>query len=323
MSKIYKVFVSSTFEDLQEERFIVMQDLLKSNCFPVGMELFPAANEKPLDLIKKEIDSCDFYICVIGGCYGSIDPSTGKSYTQMEYEYAIEQGKPAVAFLPKDPSNISSKKTENNPMAKILLEKFVKRIEAERLVDYWETPHNLGSVVKDSIANLKKDAPKGAGWVKNNKALSNDEDVPYENLLKYTRFDNGNIFIGYVKNGVPYGPGELLYPDGMRELGVFMNGNLSGQGEVIFPDGHRIIGMFSAEDRQITGYEIMITSDNSVFAGEFRDGKPVGYTRSLTQDGKIFIGEMQKYKIKNGKIWVTHNDEMRLEAIIKDGKVVK
>lgn len=38
MEKKYQVFVSSTYEDLQEERKKVMEALLQMNCFPVGME---------------------------------------------------------------------------------------------------------------------------------------------------------------------------------------------------------------------------------------------------------------------------------------------
>ena len=40
MEKKYQVFVSSTYEDLQEERKKVMEALLQMNCFPVGMEYF-------------------------------------------------------------------------------------------------------------------------------------------------------------------------------------------------------------------------------------------------------------------------------------------
>jgi hypothetical protein len=40
----YKVFVSSTYQDLMEERRHVIQALLESKCIPSGMELFPAAS---------------------------------------------------------------------------------------------------------------------------------------------------------------------------------------------------------------------------------------------------------------------------------------
>jgi hypothetical protein len=36
---IYNVFVSSTFEDLREERAVVQKSLLQLHCMPIGMEL--------------------------------------------------------------------------------------------------------------------------------------------------------------------------------------------------------------------------------------------------------------------------------------------
>lgn len=38
--KRYQVFVSSTYDDLQDERKEVMQALLELDCIPAGMELF-------------------------------------------------------------------------------------------------------------------------------------------------------------------------------------------------------------------------------------------------------------------------------------------
>src|SRR5712691_336415 len=98
MDKRYQVFVSSTFSDLQDERQEVMQALLELDCIPAGMELFPAANDDQWTLIKKVIDDCDYYIVVVGGRYGSIG-SGGLSFTEMEYRYALEHGKPVIGFL--------------------------------------------------------------------------------------------------------------------------------------------------------------------------------------------------------------------------------
>jgi len=46
MDKRYQVFVSSTFTDLEDEREQVMQTLMKVECIPSGMELFPAADDE-------------------------------------------------------------------------------------------------------------------------------------------------------------------------------------------------------------------------------------------------------------------------------------
>lgn len=46
MEKRYQIFISSTFEDLKDERAKVMETILNNDCFPAGMELFPAMDEK-------------------------------------------------------------------------------------------------------------------------------------------------------------------------------------------------------------------------------------------------------------------------------------
>jgi hypothetical protein len=71
MDKRYQVFVSSTYEDLIEERLEVMKALLELDCIPCGMEYFPAANEDAWTFIKKLIDVCDYYVVIVGGKYGS------------------------------------------------------------------------------------------------------------------------------------------------------------------------------------------------------------------------------------------------------------
>lgn len=100
MDKKYQVFVSSTYEDLQEERKAVMEALLQMNCFPVGMEYFNASDESQWDVIKQLIDECDYYVLIVAGRYGSVEESTGKSYTQKEFEYAVSKGV-KVDWIPK------------------------------------------------------------------------------------------------------------------------------------------------------------------------------------------------------------------------------
>lgn len=85
MEKKYQVFVSSTYEDLQEERKKVMEVLLQMNCFPVGMEYFNASDSSQWEVIKSLIRECDYYVLIVAGRYGSIEEESGKSYTQKEF----------------------------------------------------------------------------------------------------------------------------------------------------------------------------------------------------------------------------------------------
>lgn len=159
----HQVFVSSTYKDLLEERQEVMQALLELDCIPVGMELFPAADDDQWTLIKRLIDDCDYYILIVGGRYGSVN-SEGISYTQMEYEYAIEKAIPVISFLHKKPDDIPSGKSESEKALKKKLEDF-KKIAQQKMCKYYESPLELGSVVSRSLVRLIKDKPQ-PGWVK-------------------------------------------------------------------------------------------------------------------------------------------------------------
>ena len=72
----FSIFISSTYEDLQEERENVMDALLKLDLIPCGMELFPASNESQWSLIKRVIG--------VAGDTIDIDFTTGTVYRNGE-----------------------------------------------------------------------------------------------------------------------------------------------------------------------------------------------------------------------------------------------
>ncbi|MFM9330749.1 DUF4062 domain-containing protein [Paenibacillus mesotrionivorans] len=102
MRKKLQVFVSSTYEDLKSERQAAVQAILNAGHIPAGMELFTAGDQSQKDTIKKWIDESDVYLLILGGRYGTIDESSGVSYTHWEYEYAGQIGKPRFAIVISD-----------------------------------------------------------------------------------------------------------------------------------------------------------------------------------------------------------------------------
>lgn len=163
MDKKYQVFVSSTYTDLLEERQEIMHALLELDCIPAGMELFPASNDDQWSLIKGVIDDCDYYIVIIAGRYGSVSKE-GLSYTEMEYRYAIDTGKPIIAFLHKDPDLIPKKHSEKTEEGQKKLANF-RDLAQKKMCKYWTNAQELGSVVSRSLISLQRKYP-GIGWVK-------------------------------------------------------------------------------------------------------------------------------------------------------------
>jgi uncharacterized protein DUF4062 len=166
--KIYKVFVSSTYEDLREERAAVEKGLQQIDCWPVGMELFPAADEETWDFIKSQIDDSDYYVVVVAGRYGSQGPD-GISFTEKEYDYAIARGKPAIGFVHADPGSIAANKTETSEEARLKLQKFIEKIK-KRPVRQFRNPHELALEVTTSFNQLIRKRP-GVGYVRADAAV--------------------------------------------------------------------------------------------------------------------------------------------------------
>lgn len=164
MDKRYQVFVSSTFADLKEERQAIMQALLSLDHFPAGMELFPATDEDQWTLIKGVIDDSDYYVIVIGGRYGSTTDE-GVSFTEKEYDYAIERKKPVLAFVHANPEEIAAGKTDQNDVLRERLALFKTKVMKNRLVKLWSSTMELQAAVLQSIVTETKRNPQ-EGWVR-------------------------------------------------------------------------------------------------------------------------------------------------------------
>lgn len=172
MSKRYQVFVSSTYADLKEERSKVIQTIMELDCIPAGMELFPSIDEEQYNFIKRIIDDCDYYILIIGGRYGSLSED-GISYTEKEYDYAIEKGIKVMAFIHGNPDEIAYGKSEQNEDARKKLDAFKTKVSTGRLVKFWNKPEELPGLVALSLPKTIKTYP-ATGWVRANAATPSE-----------------------------------------------------------------------------------------------------------------------------------------------------
>ncbi|MGN0143083.1 MAG: DUF4062 domain-containing protein [Roseburia sp.] len=168
MKKKYQVFVSSTYEDLIDERKEVTQAILESGCFPSGMELFPASNKKQWDIIKQVIDDSDFYLLIIGGRYGSIgEDEFGKKigFTEMEFDYAIKINKPIFALIHKNPELLPAKYVERTQRGINKLSNFIKKVKSNGTIKYWTNKDDLKSAVLKTLNDELVDT-EAIGWTK-------------------------------------------------------------------------------------------------------------------------------------------------------------
>ena len=184
VQKKFQVFISSTYTDLIQERETVVSAILESGHIPAGMELFKSGKAQ-METIKKWIDDSDIYLLILGSRYGSIDKETGKSYTQLEYEYALEKNIPIFSLVMSE-KFIDKKVSENG--RKILefdnpqkLDQF-KRFVLNKIVDFFDDLKDITTSVHKNINHFKHEYREELeGWVKGNN-INEMDDLKEENL---------------------------------------------------------------------------------------------------------------------------------------------
>ena len=169
MDKKYQVFISSTYRDLIEARAKVRDAILSMYHFPVGMEVFGAANEEQWQIIRETIDSSDYYVLIIAQRYGSVIPEglpdAGISYTEKEFRYALEKGVPILAFLLDDDVAVKPEYVETDNRDKLTA--FKTTVKTGRLVEWWKTTDDLAQKV--TVALYKQiTRTKRPGWIRGN-----------------------------------------------------------------------------------------------------------------------------------------------------------
>lgn len=189
--KKYQIFVSSTYTDLIEERQSAVEAILKAGHIPAGMELFTSSNKSQWEIIKRWIDESDIYMLILGGRYGSIEPESGKSYTHLEYEYALQINKPLFAIVMKDEAmaELKAKDTERDNPEKL---KSFRGIVMDRMCAFFADEKDIKLAIHESLNDIIRENPL-IGWVRGTAqseniaqeiALLNDENRKLREEIK-------------------------------------------------------------------------------------------------------------------------------------------
>lgn len=209
MQKKYQIFISSTFRDLIEERSAVSKIILDLDHIPAGMELFSATDMDQMSYIKQVIDQCDYYVLVVAGKYGSVAPD-GQSYTELEYDYAVESGKVVLAFVFDDISNLLASQVETDPLLANKLDAFKNKVKTGRIVQFWKSQDDLAGKVALSLTKAFNRFPQ-VGWIR---ADNIADDVTIRKL------NDKNEEIDKLKKMLADRPATPLVIDGLELAGL-------------------------------------------------------------------------------------------------------
>lgn len=157
-----RIYLSSTFADLEDHRREVERVLRKMRHEVRQMEYYTAAPARPLAECLEDVASCDLYVGLFAWRYGYVPPEAGgRSITECELREAEARGIPCLVFV----------LDEDAPWPASLIDEDRAVIRALR--DYlgqtytWETfrtPDDLAHAVSAAVVNALRDrGPEAEG----------------------------------------------------------------------------------------------------------------------------------------------------------------
>lgn len=104
MSDTTRVFISAVSAEFGDARRGVRDTLTTKEVLPIVQDNFPPDHRAVRDILRSAIGKCDAVVCLVGQHYGRepeqrADGEPRRSYTQLEYETAVELEKPVFLFV--------------------------------------------------------------------------------------------------------------------------------------------------------------------------------------------------------------------------------
>lgn len=150
-SSPWRIFVSSTKQDLIPYREAVETVLTGMEHIPLGMEYFVSSPDSPIDVCLATVRRSQLYIVIVGMRYGSIEEGSGKSFTELEYDEAVKNKIPVLAFIiDEEQCPILPKFVDVGEKAE-KLKQFKAKLNSSYLVSRFASIDNLKQLVEKSV----------------------------------------------------------------------------------------------------------------------------------------------------------------------------
>ena len=98
------------------------------------MEEFAPERPPPVEVCRREVEACDVFLLLLAHRYGARPPGDERSYTELEYEWAIARaGLPVIAFIVDPELDWRPAEIDRGADADAL-QRFVARVKSGHLV---------------------------------------------------------------------------------------------------------------------------------------------------------------------------------------------
>src|SRR5216684_1885733 len=173
-----KIFLSSVDEEFRAERNAIREQIERLGEHCVCMERYGAVPQAAAEYDAVLVATCDLYVCLAGQGYGSIEPHSGKSYTEAEFDAAVMRHLPCLLYFKDsaandDPRQAAFKSRLRGPERIVYSFRTVEELKTQFLLDFirelrttlldkfaieplgplsWQTIHSLtAGILKEQI----------------------------------------------------------------------------------------------------------------------------------------------------------------------------
>lgn len=171
MQPVPRIFVSATSRDLRTARGLVSEGLRRMECLPIVQDDFPPDYKSVRDMLRTKISTCNAVVHLAGFYYGAepqpvLPGPDRRSFTQMEYEIAMELKLPCYVFLcgknfPFDPHD-----PEPEEKQQLQLAHRDRLLQRDELFYEFASPEELANRTRElqlSVENLRKELARERG----------------------------------------------------------------------------------------------------------------------------------------------------------------
>jgi regulator of replication initiation timing len=143
------------------------------------MELLAAGDKSQWEVIKRWIDESDVFLLILGGRYGSIEPESQKSYTHLEYDYALSQNKAIFAVVTEEKA--LEERVKNSELGTKLIErdnpsefnKF-RKLVCSKMVRFWQDQKDIKLAILETLSEFSR-REELTGWILGDQAVNTGE----------------------------------------------------------------------------------------------------------------------------------------------------
>jgi hypothetical protein len=167
MTKKYLIYISSSLEDLKNERRDLIKLTAEIGAIPVAMDGFDISDKNEQKFIKKAIEECDYFLNLTAHKCG---PLLGKTFgPEMELSWAEKCGVPVIALIIDEKARWKASKREKSPGLVKALGVFKKRLLGHSS-ETWISQADLRQKAQSLLVRTINLNPR-RGWVPGTEAI--------------------------------------------------------------------------------------------------------------------------------------------------------